>query len=106
MNEMKHTPGPWMVIHHKCIHPHITIAQNAGTSLRDRSIAYIDGHMHEDNANAALIAAAPDLLAALQMVVDSLVTWIEIAEDEDLRDYDNNALSAARAAIAKARGED
>lgn len=49
-------------------------------------------------ANAHLIAAAPDLLAALERLEAGVRLWISNGvSDEDM--------AAARAAIAKARGE-
>jgi hypothetical protein len=50
-------------------------------------------------ANARLIAAAPDLLAALRELADVSRAYLEHMDAEDLA-----ALEAARAAIAKAEG--
>ncbi len=58
---------------------------------------YPKWHEHEDNAR--LIAAAPDLLEALENAVGDLKAIIEVRGDSiDLTQY--------RAAIAKAKGED
>ena len=51
----------------------------------------------EDQANAALISAAPDLYRAL-------ADLLTIADDEGIIG-DNTTVPAARAALAKARGE-
>lgn len=51
----------------------------------------------EDGANARLIAAAPELLAALE----TLVSWAD--NDPERNGYD--FVQQARAAIAKAKGE-
>ena len=102
MADVKHTPGPWTVT-----------ADGAGwyieaTPERGHSLAFIaspefqeepDTSASEAEANASLIAAAPDLLEALQWLVD-------ILPDPDL---DNDELQRtwtrrARAAIAKATG--
>ena len=60
-------------------------------------------------ANARLIAAAPDMLAALESVIDDLVGGIQAAIDEGGSEAwiaeANGRLMAARAAIAKAKGE-
>jgi hypothetical protein len=50
----------------------------------------------EAEANARLIAAAPDLLAALRALTD----WVE-----DQACFDDDLVNAARAAIASATGE-
>ena len=54
-------------------------------------------------ANARLIAAAPDLLAALSGLVD--VQPESETLDHDLNGCDGCALCSARQAIAKAKGE-
>lgn len=60
-------------------------------------------------ANARLIAAAPDLLAALEAVIDDLVGGIQDTIDnggsEAWITEANTRLNAAHAAIAKAKGE-
>lgn len=53
---------------------------------------------HEAEANAHLIAAAPDLYEALEGLRPHL--WVPVAETDFAR-----AVEAARAALAKARGE-
>ena len=59
-------------------------------------------------ANANLIAAAPDLLAALEAVIEDLEGGIAQADEEgasqDWLEDANNRLDAAKAAIAKATG--
>ena len=86
----KHTPGPWV------------IAERVPTARIDnaRMIRPADHHNYEygataivgtSEANARLIAAAPELLAALQDMV-------EVAESQ------GHIVKKARAAIAKATG--
>jgi hypothetical protein len=58
-----------------------------------------DGSIHPD---ARLIAAAPDLLAALRGLHDDTADYIRL---NNLCGYDNHWMVAARAAIAKATGE-
>jgi hypothetical protein len=55
----------------------------------------------EDTANARLISAAPDLLAALQYVTDILSSSVAPDDYEPFR----KCVSQARAAISKATGE-
>ena len=85
----KHTPGPW----------HLGKEGYYFQSVRDQNehitadvnITRSDG---EGGANARLIAAAPDLLAALESMIAKI--------DADKLPI---SCSIARAAIAKAKGE-
>lgn len=76
-----------------------------GPSMSATAEAYMEksvyGHVAAETAkaNARLIAAAPDLLAALQAIVDSL----SLQDDEGLIEH-AEPMIAARAAIAKATG--
>ena len=54
-------------------------------------------HVHHALANAALMAAAPDLLGALEMALESLDA-VDVPQEWDCR-------SKARAAIAKAKAQ-
>jgi hypothetical protein len=90
MSAFKGTPGPWTGI--DCVN--VAGMDDAGISIgfinsRDES------RMAEAKANARLIAAAPELLEALELVMDRLV---------DRHETDEAAVHA-RAAIAKATGE-
>lgn len=51
--------------------------------------------------NCPLHADSPDLLAALEDVTSSLAGWMEIADDEDVRAYDIEALRRATALLIK-----
>ena len=97
-DKFTHTPGPWTVEEigqddiygHVYISGHITSPLHTycgNTSARTDSIAAPDSMTRAD---AYLIAAAPDLLAALQLVAAQLPT------------IDKIACEAVRAAIAKA----
>ena len=90
------TPGPWK------------IAAHCSTLIFDtkgRSIASAGGYqsntestIDENEANAQLIAAAPDLLEALEAIVGL---------DDSIENYQKlcDAMQSARIAISKARGE-
>jgi hypothetical protein len=56
----------------------------------------------EHDAKQRLIAAAPDLLAALENMVSHFPHW---AAQIDMKQIDRDAVGTARAAIAKATGE-
>jgi hypothetical protein len=64
----------------------------------NRGIAFVCG---ESDANARLIASAPDLLAALKLCKQALKNYIDSGYDED---EDQEAYAAAMAAIARAEG--
>lgn len=87
----KHTPGPWKATF------------KAGTYLIQspewRTIALAGYTDSEDDANARLIAAAPDLLEAIRSMVDMFERHIDGREgpDDAAARWDK-----ARAAIAKA----
>lgn len=97
MSEVKHTPGPWGVGAEGAGYP-VNAAQpkwhGGGKAIcacrpaNRTSEAYA-----EARANARLIAAAPDLLAVAQMVLDT-------ASDTTPPEL----LAAATAAVAKAEG--
>ena len=95
MTNTKHTPGPWEV-------DGFSVMAGVGAEYGDLAYATAgDGHADPDChlnrpdaerlANATLIAAAPDLLAALEEIA-------EITQHTASREI-------ALAAIAKARGE-
>ena len=92
----KHTPGPWRI---------------EGGRLSEKEIAGANGHNVIDlkypatevsMADAALIAAAPELLEALRVAYRSLGV-AAIRDDADRR---ASALDVIRAAILKAEGRE
>lgn len=92
----KHTAGPWKAEHYTG-HPHIEIyADNP-----PQRVAYLQDHLPENEANAALIAAAPELLEACRAVDTFFVffdSWIPPGKGSGAKE----ALQMIRAAIAKA----
>lgn len=104
MSKPMHTPGPWEWIENQ-LHPavHDPDAGYVHTILEVENFAWgYAGHVSEEvsshiqtesNANKALIAASPELLAALEWIVaqPAGAMFAEVRE-------------AARAAIAKAKG--
>lgn len=91
-----HTPGPWKAFYA----PHALGVQSARSDIAwvrfvGKGLLDTDRTEETDRANARLIAAAPDLLAAL----DGLLSLYRAQWGE------NEATTAAHNAIAKARGE-
>jgi hypothetical protein len=80
------TPGPWR-------HSGNRIDDGNG---RGKAVAFADRRRPEHDANARLIAAAPDLLAACRALVSTL--------NADLTSEQCDAWDAAVAAMAKAEG--
>lgn len=106
--ETKHTPGPWginntiMVSASPVILPSSVVAHRYGSTDTICKFSFMTRKPHdEERANARLIAAAPDLLDALRLLLDGLETYApEFMHGLPKADY----IRAARAAIAKAEG--
>ena len=104
MSEEKHTPGPWHADISRSygfpssLTPNIPINPVVMGSPVNRSLAKVPRLYPEAEANARLIAAAPDLLDALKALTHSL-------DVEDLvHDDQRSSFAAAIAAIAKSTG--
>ena len=74
-------------------------------SARDEVVAYIPQSIVHDEANARLIASAPDLLVALETSIEMLSECMRTSRSNDEADAIDAVLSFANAAIAKAKGE-
>jgi hypothetical protein len=103
----KHTPGPWkaqmidgrmgVTANHMCSFPGMRydICERVGGDCTAKPTK------GTPEANARLIAAAPELLEALQRVVSD---WVHPYDGGEYEDGEMPALDQARAAIAKATG--
>lgn len=113
-----HTPAPWEVVEATEHHGFYVTAEWGGTicdlytmsnpsvpSTRNGGESYPIPHMQgSDEANARLIAASPDLLAAL---FTFLIEYVRLVESGDAGFWDAEKepkVIAARAAIARATG--
>lgn len=92
----KHTPGPWQINHHKPFQVCDADGEVRGCS----PIAVMHGSVAEKTYNARLIAAAPELLAALETSLQMM-----IVESYDLNSDWADGIAEIRAAIVKAKGE-
>lgn len=74
---IKHTPGPWIVVEDRYKSNNIRerAIRTADTKIQ---IAVTNEYVNEDEMNAKLISAAPELLLALQTIV---FDWDGEAED-------------------------
>ena len=107
MSESKHTPGPWGLTEHNgprditCRRKHWRVGQLVGGQ---RGVAIVFGPEAGPNptdANARLVAAAPQLLAALEELV---VVCDELDAREDLpHEFDGLILDRAHAALARVK---
>ncbi|ANA73641.1 hypothetical protein [Pseudomonas aeruginosa] len=90
----KHTPGPWEYspVRGSIALLHIYCADNKGPFHVERSDA-------ETDANAKLIAAAPELLEALQHIEEY---WNRDSNEQAMTDALWHIIETAQAAIAKA----
>ena len=95
----KHTPGPWSINRSKNGYPYQIYAAN-GTHVRSvtRWAALSVPALPEGEANAHLIAAAPDLLAACKEIATDRWPDLTLQEQAD-------RLKRANAAIRKAEGQ-
>lgn len=109
----KHTPGPWATesVNSEALHDIIADYQVPGDGF-PTLLAMVfsddegDGPIScdEASANARLIAAAPDLLAACKLWDEGFIDGEEFTP-EQLLAWMNKNRKAARDAIAKAEGK-
>lgn len=83
---MSHTPGPWIVLHKRSIHP---VGRDA------LAVAVAEQHDKNHEANARLIAAAPRMLAALLFVRNA---------NSDNKHFSYECMTEINEAIAQATG--
>ncbi len=108
MSEPKWTPGPWETIKHSWECTGIYSGDQFTRFAYRVAVAKIDDDVTEDNqdefeitmdANARLIAAAPELFEAL---VEAIAELNACCEEIDEESYNNPKFNAI---IAKAKGE-
>lgn len=104
-NQLKFTPGPWEAVNRDT-------CQFIYAKGYERAICQVDSYSKgfgpdrdERDANAHLIASAPDIYEALEK---QLKNWIELIESGDAGHWDPEEdahVISMRAVLAKARGE-
>lgn len=96
MSKQGHTPGPWFITGNMTRYIEASIGGGLIQEVASCGPTEADnGYGEQQMANARLIAAAPELLEALEHAVKT-AEWDT---------YGRASLNKARAAIAKARGE-
>lgn len=91
MEKAKHTPGPWNIYFNS--QDDLVIRK----MFADGQESHVVARCHSGYANARLIAAAPELLEALETLAEHFEYYMG---DNECRPLEN-----ARAAIAKATGK-
>lgn len=86
----QHTPGPWVAVARTNAYIDIEAPEQQGYSAKKVASTSLTNH----EANARLIAAAPELLKAIEGLLNALPSATT-----------HPAIKAARAAISKATGE-
>lgn len=104
----QHTPGPWVEARHGA--ERYVVGNDTFSSVVCQIRVYLADEISESFANARLIAAAPDLLAALDecRVIFRAITDLSVGSDaESDRQCDRIAsvLTQIDAAIAKAEAQ-
>jgi hypothetical protein len=115
MSKAKHTPGPWKAIEWSC-HARTTVVKQMGDI--NLVVAECSGHGREASyslADAALIAAAPELLEACEEAQKELLgvsSYLETCEPEIITQNLDSLVASLQAklaiveyAIRKAKGE-
>ena len=109
--ETKHTPGPWHIAREtfgedKRIVGDCNVVRMSGPC--DAVVVSLGADMAEQNANARLIASAPDVLAALEAIrarTHGEYDHPALVAYGPLSDVVTDCAIIAHAAIQKARGE-
>ena len=116
MGSSKHTPGPWRVrpeaANWRAVCDALGCSAYEAVLSDDTAVALVvahgsrPGNVPPTNHNARLIAAAPELLEALRkLLADAENVRRVMLREAGIGMVDENALDAARAAIAKAEGK-
>lgn len=92
---IKHTRGPWL----------LTFGEHDAAIHAGATIAMVDDTMGGWKANARLIAAAPDMLAALVGMVQAMRKALPHLPADHEAVFCGEWLDEANAAILKAKGE-
>ncbi|MFN4037330.1 hypothetical protein [Comamonas aquatica] len=103
MAKAKHTPGPWQYYYDPADHYVHKIRVGAGLVCQMPGWAIHDAMKVEQEANARLIAAAPDLLEALQITRGNIASLGPAGALTPYTSY-QEWLAMVDAAIAKALG--
>lgn len=98
MSAPKHTPGPWIVSFDAPGSASLVVRRACRPSVDPDRVAWIPNR-REKEANAALIAAAPEMLAVLECLYGDLVSlaFFDAGNYESHRDEIKAVIAKARA---------
>lgn len=99
MSNAQHTPGPWETL---TFSNHELQTDFAMVKIGGR--VHMVGYSDEDKANARLIAAAPELLDALKLLLEHAEGLIAEEYPKSMHKEQMAQFDSYRAAIAKATG--
>lgn len=99
---MTHTPGPWKAKQLQNGDWVVLREDRSKPGLRTRRV---DDRGAFAESDARLIAAAPDLLAALEDLAERYQAFREFWAKDDIDKRSSPSIDRARAAIANAKGE-
>ncbi|MCK6946310.1 hypothetical protein L8Q47_14995 [Enterobacter bugandensis] len=107
---MKHTPGPWFIkpVCNATVEGNLNIIQTESPTGKGYHISYStswddnEDTKIEAQANANLIAAAPDLLKELQKLREYVINVCDVYEEDC---HIEHPLMSSQSAISKALGE-
>lgn len=96
--QTKHTPGPWSM--EKRVRSNF---HQSGYRIWNPELTEIIAAAENNEANARLIAAAPDLLAALEQIADE--NFANLDSPQSMRMRLRDFRERARAAIARVKAD-
>ncbi|RTW54554.1 hypothetical protein [Pseudomonas aeruginosa] len=100
MSKQSHTPGPWEIERYSDGLIQIVGGIRAVSDHEEHVTTVVEAVTRGDEANARLIAAAPELLDALEDAVNRLTSSLILLKCDD--DFIKKETAKARAAISKA----
>lgn len=101
----KWTPGPWSVVHDTDITGVENDPANGCVGPVDVAHVYLRTVPGRTEANATIIAKAPELYKALEAMLHRYVRLVESGDAGNWNAEEDPEVIAARAALKKARGE-
>jgi hypothetical protein len=103
----RHTPGPWFAVA-RMVEVGDDSADICSTNPHTFSQGQLPRPIKEQEANARLIARAPDMLALLQEVAEYLDSYADVVDGDDGQPEANDAmrlLTDVNAVISQAGGD-
>ena len=103
---MSHTPGPWRVAAGIVDNPRLIVEDDIGNPVCAMSLRGVYGDTVKMTANAALIAAAPEILAILEELRESSTCCGTYDLLDETTWASPDLADRIESAIRKARGEE